>query len=87
MFPPVTYYTSLALLAVAAPMSIFASVTTTVTLGKPYLWWAALLVPLYWMLQSVAALKALFQLVFRPSYWELTVHGLTGSQPAATSAP
>jgi cellulose synthase/poly-beta-1,6-N-acetylglucosamine synthase-like glycosyltransferase len=86
MFPPVTYYTSLALLAVAAPMSIFASLTTTVSLGKPYLWWAALLVPLYWMLQSVAALKALYQLVFRPSYWELTVHGLTGSQPAVASA-
>jgi hypothetical protein len=86
MFPPVTYYTSLALLAVAAPMSIFASLTTTVSLGKPYLWWAALLVPLYWILQSVAALKALYQLVFRPSYWELTVHGLTGSQPAVASA-
>jgi cellulose synthase/poly-beta-1,6-N-acetylglucosamine synthase-like glycosyltransferase len=85
MFPPITYYTSLALLAVAAPMSIFASLTTTVALGKPYLWWAALLVPLYWMVQSVAALKALYQLVFRPSYWELTVHGLTGSQPAVAS--
>jgi hypothetical protein len=45
-------------------------------LGKPQLWWAALLVPGYWMLQSIAALKALFQLFFRPFYWELTMHGL-----------
>lgn len=82
MFPPITYYTSLALLALAAPMSIFASLTTTVALGKPYLWWAALLTPGYWMLQSIAALKALYQLAFRPSYWELTVHGLSGSQIA-----
>jgi cellulose synthase/poly-beta-1,6-N-acetylglucosamine synthase-like glycosyltransferase len=85
MFPPVTYYMSLALLFLVAPMSIFAGLITTVALGKPYLWWAALLVPLYWMLQSIAALKALYQLVFRPSYWELTVHGLAGSQPAVPS--
>ncbi len=87
MFPPITYYTSLALLAVAAPLSIFAGLITTVALGKPYLWWAALLVPAYWMLQSIAALKALYQLFFRPSYWELTVHGLAGRQTAQAGAP
>jgi len=76
MFPPVTYYTSLALLLIAAPLSVFAGLITTVALNKPYLWWAALLVPAYWMLQSIAAVKALYQLLFHPSYWELTVHGL-----------
>jgi cellulose synthase/poly-beta-1,6-N-acetylglucosamine synthase-like glycosyltransferase len=87
MFPPLTYYTSLALLMLASPLSIFAGLTTTVALGKPYLWWAALLVPAYWMLQSIAAYKALYQLFFRPAYWELTLHGLAGSQPAIASAP
>ena len=86
MFPPVTYYASLVLLFLAAPLSVFAGVITTVALGKPYLWWAALLVPGYWMLQSIAAMKALYQLFFRPSYWELTVHGLSGGQPVAASA-
>ena len=86
MFPPLTYYTSLALLFVAAPLSIFGGLITTVALGKPYLWWAALLVPGYWMLQSIAALKALYQLVFRPSYWELTVHGLTDSRATAVDS-
>ena len=76
MFPPVTYYTSLALLMIAAPLSVFVGLITTVALGKPYLWWAALLVPAYWILQSIAAMKALYQLLFHPSYWELTVHGL-----------
>ncbi len=85
MFPPFTYYTSLALLMLASPLSIFAGLTTTVALGKPYLWWAALLVPGYWMLQSIAAYKALYQLFFRPSYWELTVHGLAGSEQGAGS--
>lgn len=85
LFPPITYYTSLALLALAAPLSVLAGLITTVALGKPYLWWAAMLVPAYWMLQSIAALKALYQLFFRASYWELTTHGLPGSQAPAVS--
>jgi cellulose synthase/poly-beta-1,6-N-acetylglucosamine synthase-like glycosyltransferase len=85
MFPPVTYYLSIALLMIAAPMSVFAGLVTAVALGKPQLWWAALLVPGYWMLQSIAALKALFQLFFRPFYWELTMHGL-GEQDSRTAS-
>ena len=35
----------------------------------------ALLSPLYWVLMSVAAWKALIQLCYKPFYWEKTVHG------------
>nr|WP_317149229.1 glycosyltransferase family 2 protein [Mycobacterium sp. 29Ha] len=77
VFPPLTYYICLVLFIVGAPLSIFVGLVATQALGKPYLWWAALLAPLYWLLQSVAALKALYQLVFRPFFWEKTVHGLT----------
>jgi cellulose synthase/poly-beta-1,6-N-acetylglucosamine synthase-like glycosyltransferase len=38
---------------------------------------AAMLVPLYWIMMSIAAVKAGFQLVVTPSFWEKTVHGLT----------
>jgi cellulose synthase/poly-beta-1,6-N-acetylglucosamine synthase-like glycosyltransferase len=34
-----------------------------------------LLIPVYWLLMSVAAYKALFQLFSKPSYWEKTEHG------------
>ncbi len=37
----------------------------------------ALLNPVYWILQSAGAYKALWQLIFRPSYWEKTTHGIT----------
>jgi cellulose synthase/poly-beta-1,6-N-acetylglucosamine synthase-like glycosyltransferase len=37
---------------------------------------AAMLVPLYWIMMSIAAVKAGFQLVVTPSFWEKTVHGL-----------
>ncbi|GJL94684.1 MAG: hypothetical protein DHS20C05_10890 [Hyphococcus sp.] len=33
--------------------------------------------PLYWLLTSVAAYKAIWQLFFRPSYWEKTDHGIS----------
>ena len=35
----------------------------------------AFLAPFYWLLMSVAAYKALFQLLTKPSYWEKTEHG------------
>ena len=36
-----------------------------------------LLNPIYWILHSVAAYKALWQLIFKPHYWEKTTHGLS----------
>lgn len=35
-----------------------------------------LLLPIYWLMMSVAALVALSQLLWRPHYWEKTKHGL-----------
>lgn len=40
-----------------------------------------LLTPLYWILMSVAAYKALIQLFAKPYYWEKTYHGLTSTSP------
>lgn len=40
-----------------------------------------LLTPLYWVLMSVAAYKALIQLFAKPYYWEKTHHGLTSTSP------
>jgi glycosyltransferase XagB len=37
----------------------------------------ALLSPVYWLLQSIGAYKALWQLITKPSYWEKTEHGIT----------
>lgn len=34
------------------------------------------LVPFYWLMISVAGFMALYQLIFKPFYWEKTVHGL-----------
>lgn len=39
-------------------------------------WWV-LLLPVYYLLMSLAAYKGLWQLIRRPHYWEKTEHGLT----------
>jgi cellulose synthase/poly-beta-1,6-N-acetylglucosamine synthase-like glycosyltransferase len=38
---------------------------------------AALTMPLYWPLSTVAAAYALFELVFRPHHWAKTAHGVS----------
>jgi hypothetical protein len=43
---------------------------------------AALLMPVYFVMMSIAAYKALIQLAITPSFWEKTTHGLT--EPAST---
>ena len=50
----------------------------------------ALLNPVYWLLHSAAAYKALWQLATKPHYWEKTVHGLSHAAhrlPDAAAGP
>jgi len=41
------------------------------------------LIPFYWLMISYAAVIALFQLFFKPHYWEKTIHGLHLEHAAA----
>ncbi len=47
----------------------------------------ALLQPLYWVLHSFAAWRALVQLIRRPFYWEKTPHGLDQGHGQAATRP
>jgi cellulose synthase/poly-beta-1,6-N-acetylglucosamine synthase-like glycosyltransferase len=48
-----------------------------------------LFIPIYWLLMSIAALYALFELLVKPHYWQKTVHGLhlKGKQGASGTQP
>ena len=46
---------------------------------------AVLLFPLYWLMMSIAAVRALLQLTVAPSFWEKSVHGLDRSQHGRTT--
>ena len=45
--------------------------------GLAYLSPAAILMPIYWIMMSIAAWRAAWQLFTRPYYWEKTDHGLS----------
>ncbi len=42
--------------------------------------------PLYWLMHSIAAYKGLWQLIYKPFYWEKTNHGLTKVSHSASAA-
>ena len=41
----------------------------------------ALLLPAYWVLHSIAAWRALYQLIRQPDRWEKTPHGIVHGPP------
>jgi hypothetical protein len=46
--------------------------------------WVLLLTPIYWLLLSLAAWRALFQLLLDPYSWEKTEHGLARTSRLAS---
>jgi hypothetical protein len=47
----------------------------------------ALVSPFYWVLMSVAAWQALYELIFKPHYWQKTRHGLVHTSAGRRTAP
>jgi cellulose synthase/poly-beta-1,6-N-acetylglucosamine synthase-like glycosyltransferase len=76
LFPAPLYYSSLACWALGNFLLLYFTVASCRLSRRFELLWAALLVPLYWVMMSMAAAKAFFQLVGAPNFWEKTVHGL-----------
>jgi glycosyltransferase XagB len=77
ILPAPLYYAGLSSFVLGYISSVYMGLLTTRIERKPYLIVAVLLSPLYWVLMSVAAIKAVLQLIFQPSYWEKTAHGLS----------
>lgn len=86
LFPGPIYYLCLLMFTVGNLATIMLGVVSARTQGKPFLLGAALLVPGYWFLQSMAAIKSMAQLIYKPSYWEKTVHGLS-AMPGVPASP
>jgi len=78
LFPPVLYYIGMTCWVIGGASLIYFGVASARSSGKPHLALSGLVVPLYWGMMSLAAIKAFVQLVFQPSYWEKTTHGLSG---------
>ena len=83
MYPGLAYHLAVFVWIIGNLSVVYLSVVTVRTMRRPDFLLAALVSPLYWVLMSIAALRATIQLVTDPSHWEKTTHGL--ADPAATS--
>lgn len=76
LFPPLIFLLSSFNLIVGNFVFVYLNVISSFRRGYYELGRYALLSPVYWVLMSLAAWRAVWQLIFKPFYWEKTVHGL-----------
>jgi cellulose synthase/poly-beta-1,6-N-acetylglucosamine synthase-like glycosyltransferase len=81
VFPGWVYYPAMLSMILGNFLGYYAGLVTLQVTGRAELLKAALLMPVYWALMSLAALRALLQLAVSPFVWEKTVHGLDRSVP------
>jgi len=77
LFSPATLAISLALLLAGNGLLIYFHMLAAWMRRRPKLVFCSLQLPAYYFLMSIAAWRALWQLVTKPHYWEKTEHGLT----------
>ena len=88
LFPAPVYYVGILTWAFGNFLLVYLTVISCQLVRRSELLWAALLVPVYWVMMSMAAVKAVWQLVIQPTHWEKTVHGLfPGQTRTAPSNP
>ncbi|PIE26898.1 MAG: N-acetylglucosaminyltransferase [Micrococcales bacterium] len=83
LFTGWVYYIALICLVGGNAAVVYMNVLTVRVSDKPELLFAALTTPLYWVMMSLAGVKAAYQLICQPSYWEKTTHGLFGPNDTA----
>ncbi|RYM06520.1 glycosyltransferase [Sporolactobacillus sp. THM7-7] len=87
-FPGAIYYLAAAQLLIGNFLFVFTNMAGTYWVvhdlhRKKETWLSyglvkyALFTPIYWVMMSIASVKALWQLIRKPFYWEKTVHGFT----------
>jgi cellulose synthase/poly-beta-1,6-N-acetylglucosamine synthase-like glycosyltransferase/putative flippase GtrA len=76
LYPPPVFYIAAVTLLVGNMLFIYTFLLGSAHRNNHDLIKYGLLAPIYWLMMSVAACKALWQLVRNPHYWEKTQHGL-----------
>ena len=80
LLPAPIYYPALVSMLAGNFLALYVGLVAIRVRRRPDLLPAVILSPLYWGLMSIAAIRALVQLLVAPSIWEKSVHGL---DPAA----
>lgn len=63
-------------------IALYGALVAAARSRAPSIFAAGLTMPLYWPLASLAALRAILELAWRPHYWAKTTHGLALRRPA-----
>ncbi|MCE7999612.1 MAG: glycosyltransferase [Rhodobiaceae bacterium] len=72
---------NLAVLFVGFGAAIISGLVGAQARGLTGLGWHVLSMPVYWLLISTGAYKALYQLFSKPHHWEKTIHGVSAFMP------
>jgi cellulose synthase/poly-beta-1,6-N-acetylglucosamine synthase-like glycosyltransferase len=76
VYPPPVFYIAVVTLLLGNLLFVYTFLLGSAHRNNHDLIKYGLLAPFYWLLMSVAACKALWQLIWSPHYWEKTQHGL-----------
>ena len=76
LYPPPVFYIAVVTLLLGNLLFVYTFLLGSAHRNNHDLIKYGLLAPFYWLLMSVAACKALWQLIWSPHYWEKTQHGL-----------
>lgn len=75
LYPSVVFYMAVTSLVFGNFLFLYYYMIGVAKKGQWNLMKFVLLIPIYWLMISGAAFIALYQLIFKPHYWEKTVHG------------
>ncbi len=76
VFPPLIYFPALVAMIIGNFTVMYMNMIALREDDRADLLHAALTVPLFWVMMSVAAAKGCYQMIRQPSFWEKTFHGL-----------
>jgi cellulose synthase/poly-beta-1,6-N-acetylglucosamine synthase-like glycosyltransferase len=75
LYPTGVLYLSVFAFVVGSFLFVYLNLVALHRRGKFHILRYWLLVPVYWLLLSIATVRALYQLIYQPHVWEKTTHG------------
>ncbi|OMC38860.1 N-acetylglucosaminyltransferase [Mycobacterium sp. GA-1841] len=87
VFPVLIYFPALIAMIIGNVTVMYMNMVALREDDRSDLLLAALSVPLFWLMMSVAAAKGVYQMIRQPSYWEKTFHGLAARPEDASGEP
>lgn len=76
LFPPLVFYVAVVCLVFGNFLYFYSYMIGLAKRNEWNLVYHVFFIPFYWMMASVSAVIAFYQLIVKPHYWEKTIHGL-----------